>query len=89
MSTMPNVEVRLDSELASLLNDPNRKLEDVLREYIVVEAYRRREISGGRASELLGMRLSDFMAYAGRLGIPYIDMTEAEWHEEVKTALEK
>jgi predicted HTH domain antitoxin len=50
---------------------------------IVLELYRRRTISSGKAAELLGMGRADFIAYASRLGIPFFDMTDQEWEAEV------
>jgi predicted HTH domain antitoxin len=68
--------VQLDDDLAAILDR-------VAREMIVFELYRRGAISRGRAAELLGVPLYDFIKRASSLGIPYIDMTEDEWAAEM------
>ena len=52
----------------------------------VLDLYRRHEISTGKAAELLYMRLVDFIQYASRLGIPYIDMSDEELKAEIEAA---
>ena len=74
----------LDADLAAVFADDGRPAAEVAREYIVLEAYRRRGISSGRAARLLGMDKWDFIGWAGTLGIPYIDLTEEEWAREMQ-----
>lgn len=42
-------------------------------------------ISHGKAAELLGMRKMELIQLYGSLGIPYLDMTDEEFDEEVHT----
>lgn len=42
-------------------------------------------ISHGRAAELLGMNKMDLIEMYIRLGIPYLDMTDEEFEEEIQT----
>ena len=83
---MAGVTLELDEELVEVLReqDPGRPVEDVARELIVLELYRRRAISGGLAARFLGMGRFDFIGYSGDLGIPFIDMTEEEWQAELR-----
>jgi predicted HTH domain antitoxin len=53
---------------------------------IVLELYLSGSISSGRSAEVLGMPRVDFIRYASRLGIPYIDMTKDEWEVEKAAA---
>jgi len=50
----------------------------------VLELYRQREISSGKAAELLGMERTEFIRYAARRGIPFFDLDETELTEEVR-----
>ena len=50
-------------EIAELLTALNRPLDQAVNEMIVRELYREREISVGRAAELLHVPLADFMKY--------------------------
>jgi predicted HTH domain antitoxin len=83
---MSSITVELDKELAFLLHTTPGRMEDKLKEYLVLELYRRHEISSGKAAELLGMERFEFVRYASRLGIPYLDMDEQELATEVKLA---
>ncbi len=80
---MDTVCIELDPELASLLCQMNRPVEQTARELIVLELYRQTLISSGKAAELLGMPRIAFIQYASKLGIPYFDMSEEEFNQEV------
>jgi predicted HTH domain antitoxin len=57
-----------------------------IRELAVLELYRRRVISSGKAAELLEMKREEFIRHAGRLGIPHIDLDEVEIGHELEAA---
>jgi predicted HTH domain antitoxin len=80
------VTLQISDELAAILNQEqeDESIERIAREMIVLELYRRHTISGGRAAELLGVPLYDFIRRASSVGIPYIDMTEDEWESEMQ-----
>ena len=80
---MSMVTVELDRELINLLHQNQRSLAETLKEYVVLELYRRGEVSSGKAAELLAMGREEFIHYASRLGIPYLDMTDQELQEEL------
>lgn len=83
---MSMVTIELDQELMDLFHPLQGSPEDLLKEYLVLELYRRREISSGKAAELLGMERFEFVHYASRLGISYLDMDERELETEIDTA---
>jgi predicted HTH domain antitoxin len=85
--SLVSATVEIEDSLAALLQQTNQPLDKAAREMIVLELYRRSSLSSGRAAELLGMPRMDFIHYASRLGIPYIDMTKDEWEAE-KAVLE-
>ncbi|MGH2557589.1 MAG: UPF0175 family protein [Thermomicrobiales bacterium] len=76
------VSVHLDEDLVAVMQDADEPLDRRARELIVIELYRRGTISRGKAAELLGMALRDFLKHASDLGIPYINMTDEEWRAE-------
>ncbi len=80
MSTV--IKVDIEAPLAALLHQTNQPVQEVAREMIVLELYRRGAISSGKGAELLGTSRLDFIQHASRLGIPYLDMTEDEWAAE-------
>ena len=82
---MTTILLDLEDELTTLLGTDKGQIERAVREVIVLELYRRRELSSGKAAELLGMPLEEFMTYTSRLGIPFFDMSAEEWDEELRT----
>ena len=75
---MASINVELDEDLAVLLQRVAQPVEQAARELIVMELYRRDCISSGKAAELLGMSKSQFIEYAGELGIPYFRLSADE-----------
>lgn len=82
---MSTVTMEVDRELVDLLHHVGRP-EDKLKEYLVLEMYRRREISSGKAAELLGMARFEFIRYASRVGIPFFDLDRQEVQDEIQAA---
>jgi predicted HTH domain antitoxin len=83
------VTVELERELAGLFHPAFGRPEDRIKEYLVLELYRRREVSSGKAAELLDMEHVEFIRYASRLGIPFLDMDEQELKDEIRTVRER
>ena len=72
-------------ELISVLRPlTDQPLEGYAEELMVLELYRRRQISSGKAAELLGMERVAFIQYASRLGIAFFDMSEQELATELE-----
>jgi predicted HTH domain antitoxin len=85
---MHRVPLYLDRELLDLIPMRTSQLEDSVRELLVLELYRLREISSGKAAELLGMERFEFVRYVSRLGIPFLDMDNTEFQEEILNSKE-
>mgnify|MGYP001004921247 CR=1 FL=1 len=83
---MSTVTVELEKDLVNLFHDLGGYPEEKLKEYLVIELYRRREISSGKAAEWLGMERAEFIRYAARLGVPYLDLDERELQDEINAA---
>ena len=62
------------------LGDPQQ----TIKECVVLELYRRGEISSGKAAELLGMSRFEFIQYSGRLGIPFFRYSPEELEAELR-----
>lgn len=80
--------LQIDDELLASLPGCKPGAAAQLRELAVLELYRRRAISSGRAAELLEMQRGEFVRYASRLGIPYLELDEVEADREVAAARE-
>ena len=79
---MKTVELDLEDDLAGILLQLDQSLQSSIKEFIVLELYRRGKISSGKAGQILNMPRFEFVHYASRLGIPYFEMTEYEWEAE-------
>ena len=79
---MSGVAVELDKDLVDLLTDLERPVSQAAQELIVLELYRQRRISSGKAAGLLGMRRDEFIRHASDLGIPFFAMSKEEWEAE-------
>lgn len=80
---MTTVELELDDAIVSVLHQQKQPLEASVLELIVLELYRRGEISSGKAAELLRVNRIDFIKNASQLGIPYFNITKEDLDAEV------
>jgi predicted HTH domain antitoxin len=81
-----SIAVAVERELWDLLRPFYRDPQVAFKEVAVLELYRRRQISSGKAAELLGMGRFEFVRHAGRLGIPFFDLDERDVTEELRQA---
>ena len=80
---MASTTLDLGEELGALVAELGQPVEEIAREIIVLELYRRNLISSGKAAALLAVPRLDFIQRASELGIPYFRFTEDEWQAEV------
>ena len=78
--------IRVDDDLLAVLPGAHPGPAEQIRELAVLELYRRRVISSGKAAELLRRDRGEFIRYASRLGIPYVDLDEVELAREIEGA---
>jgi hypothetical protein len=81
---MSVIQLEVDEGIAELLGDSPEQIERSALEKIVLEFYRRYEISVGRAASLLGLDQLAFIRWSGSLGVPFFDMTAEEWEQEFR-----
>lgn len=79
------MKIEIDEELATILSQSKQPLETAAKEMIVLELYRQRIISSGKAAKILGMMKVAFIQYASNLGIDYYTMSEEEWEAEKRS----
>jgi hypothetical protein len=78
--------IAVDDDLLAVLPGAHPGPAEQIRELAVLELYRRRVISSGKAAELLRRDRGEFIRYASRLGIPYVDLDDVELAREVEGA---
>ena len=79
---MSAIQLNLEDDLTALLRQENQPVGVTVREFVVLELYRRGSLSSGKAAQLLQMSRPEFIRYASRLGIPFYEMTPDEWDAE-------
>lgn len=81
---MSQVPIMIDADVVELLGDSPEQIERSVLEVLVLDLYRRREISAGRAAEILNVDELAFIRWSGSLGIPYFDTTPEDWKNQLR-----
>lgn len=76
--------VALSDELAAIL-EREKPLDEATREALVMDLFRRRKVSIGKACEILDLDRAGFMRRADELGVPVYLTTEKEWDADMAT----
>ena len=81
MENMTTVSFDVPAELADLLN---RSLQDQFERnaMLILPFVQNLTVSHGRAAEILGVHKLELIAFYGKLGLPYLDMSEDELQAE-------
>lgn len=85
---MSTIQITVDESVTELLGDSPEQIERTVLEILVLDLYRRHEISAGRAAEILNLDKWAFIRWSGSLGIPYLDTTPEDWANQLR-AIEK
>lgn len=80
---MINMEIKLPASAKEYVLDDTT--EEMRKALLLYPSIANNTISHGRAAELLGMNKMDLIEMYSRLGIPYLDMTDEEFEEEIQT----
>ena len=80
---MTNIEISIPEGAKTYMIDGTS--EKVRNALLVYPSIVQNDISYGRAAELLGMRKMELIKLYGSMGIPYLDMTDEEFEEELET----
>lgn len=82
---MITVDMELPNEMVTYAL-PQSKEEQLVRNAMMLYPYiRRGMISHGKAAEILGIFKMDLITLYGKMGLPYIEMTDEELEEELET----
>ena len=81
MENMTTVSFDVPAELADLLN---RSSQDQFERnaMLILPFVQNLTVSHGRAAEILGVHKLELIAFYGKLGLPYLDMSEDELKAE-------
>ena len=80
---MTSIEVKIpETAKKYVISGTTEKIRSAL---LIYPSIVRGDISYGRAAELLEMHKMELIELYGSMGIPYFDMTDEEFEEELKT----
>lgn len=80
---MTSIEINLPASAKDYVLDETT--EEMRKALLLYPSIANNTISHGRAAELLGMHKIELIELYSRLGIPYMDMTDEEFAEEIQT----
>lgn len=80
---MASIEIKLPASAKNYVLDETN--EEMRKALLLYPSIVNNTISHGRAAELLGMNKMELIELYSRLGIPYLDMSDEEFEEEVRT----
>ncbi len=79
---MESLEIKLPLPAKNyVLDDTTDEMRNAL---LLYPSIANQTISHGRAAELLGMHKIELIALYSRMGIPYLDMTDDEFEDEIQ-----
>lgn len=81
--SMTSIEIKLPALVKDYILDETT--EEMRNALLLYPSIVNNTISHGRAAELLGMHKTELIKLYGKLGIPYLDMTDEEFEEEIQT----
>lgn len=81
--TMTSIELNVPAEARTYIMD--RTTEKVRNALLLYPSIANDMILHGRAAELLGISKMELIELFGSMGIPYLDMTDEEFEEEIQT----
>jgi predicted HTH domain antitoxin len=79
---MATVQLDLDDDLIAVLREVDDSAPRALLKLTVTELYRRGNLSGGKAGQLLGLTPAEFSRYAAEMGISYVELDADDWETE-------
>ncbi len=87
VTIMSTVHVELAEELFALAGLPEAQPSASAARLIALELFRERRVSLGKAAELAGVSMEEFMAFAAQREVP-LHYTMADWEADQETVRE-
>ncbi len=80
------ITIEIPSDILSIIARKKKDAPSRILEYLILELYRLGEMSSGKAASYLHMDRFEFVRFASRLGIPFIDMEPDDLQEDYEHA---
>ena len=79
---MTTIQITVDESIGELLGESPEQIERSALKIIVLDLYRRHEISVGRAAEMLDLDLLSFIRCSGARRVPFFDLSDEDLEQE-------
>lgn len=86
MGNAVKIEVKFPEDILLTLRKSKQEMSKEIRKIVALQLFKERRISSGKAADLAGMCLSDFMDLTREHKIPWVEYTEEELRNEVTGA---
>ena len=84
---LQNATIQITAEMLPYINTHRSEIDFKQRALLLYPFIQNNTLSHGRVAEILGTSKWALIQLYGSMGIPYIDMEEAELEKDVETAL--
>lgn len=81
-----SLQVNLPADLLSLLRLSPQEMEQEVQRWVALELFRTRRISAGKAAEVAGLNLYEFMELTRQQNVSWIGYTDNELEAELEQA---
>jgi predicted HTH domain antitoxin len=81
---MATVEIKISDELLKAARVPEERRSEEVAKLLALELYRERAISLGRAAELAGVSIVEFMEFAGEREV-HLDLSVEDLEQDRRT----
>ncbi len=81
-----SLEIKVPDDLPALLRMSRQELEREVQVWVALELFRVRRVSAGKASEIAGISLAEFMALTRQHRTPWVAYTDDELDRELREA---
>lgn len=82
-----SLEVNLPADLLTLLRVSQRELAQDVQHWVALELFRDRKISAGKAAEVAGVSVAEFMEISRQRGVAWTEYTDEELETELREAV--
>jgi predicted HTH domain antitoxin len=80
------IEIKFPEDVLLTLRKSKREMGKEIRKIVALQLFKERKISSGKAANLAGMCLSDFMDLTREHKIPWVEYTDEELKDEIEGA---
>lgn len=81
-----SLQVNIPLDLLPLLRLSQREMEQEVQHWVALELFRSRKISAGKAAQVAGISLADFMDLTRQYDVAWVDYTDDELEIELREA---